>query len=256
MKISFVIPMYNESSIVEDTVSAMYGAAEKLAADTGYDYEVLFSNDGSTDNCAALAEARIKELGADRFRVTGYEKNKGKGGAVRHAMLETTGDAVICTDCDLAYGVELFRSAAERFDSRINDNVTDLVIGSRNLSEDGYEGYTPLRRLMSKTYIKVLCIAAGFKLSDSQCGFKCYTGEAARRIFPLVETEGFAFDLEVILTAMDMGMSISEMPVKIVNHRESKVSVISDTLRMLGDLRRIKKRIKQRKKAAKKTESK
>jgi len=252
MKISLVIPMYNESSIVEGTVLAVYEAMEKLSADTGYDYEVLFSNDGSTDDCAALAASKAAELGAEKIRVTGYEKNRGKGAAVRHAMLETTGDVVVCTDCDLAYGLDIIKAAVERFDPEKSDKLTDLVIGSRNISADGYEGYTLLRRIMSKTYIKVIGIAAGFKLSDSQCGFKCYTGDAARSVFPLIETEGFAFDLEVILTAMDMGLTIAEMPVKIVNHRESKVSPIADTIKMLGDLRRIKARIKARKKAASK----
>ena len=248
MKISLCIPMYNESSIVENTVKTVYEAMERMRAEYGYDYEVLFSNDGSTDDCADIAVRTAHELGSDKIRVTGYEKNRGKGAAVRHAMLETTGDVVVCTDCDLAYGTDVIIEAAKRFDPEKNDTLCDLVIGSRNISADGYEGYTFLRKLASKVYIKVLCIVAGFKLSDSQCGFKAYTGDAAKRIFSLIETDGFAFDIEVIMTAYDMGYTISEMPVKIVNHRESKVSVLSDSFKMLGDLLRIKKMIKGRRK--------
>ena len=70
--------MYNESSIARDTVLQVYDAMEKL----GYDYEVLFSNDGSRDNCADIVRNTAAELGCDKIRVTGYEKNRGKGAAV------------------------------------------------------------------------------------------------------------------------------------------------------------------------------
>ena len=243
MKISLCIPMYNESSIVRATVGTVFEAMEKLSHDTGYEYEVLFSNDGSTDDCAALAREEIERLGtADRMRVTGYEQNRGKGAAVRHAVLESCGDVVIYTDCDLAYGTDVVGEAARRFDPP----KTDLVIGSRNMSDDGYEGYTFIRKLASKIYIKVLCIVAGFKLSDSQCGFKAFSGDAARRVFSEVETDGFAFDIEVIMTAISLGYTIGEMPVKIVNHRESKIHVFSDSIKMVRDLLHIKKMVKER----------
>jgi hypothetical protein len=57
--------------------------------------------------------------------------------------------------------------------------------------------------------------------------------------------DGFAFDFEAILWAVKYGMKIAEMPVKIVNHRESKVRIFRDTMRMLKDLRKMKKRIKK-----------
>ena len=91
----------------------------------------------------------------------------------------------------------------------------------------------------------MLNLFAGFKLSDSQCGFKLFRGEVGRRIFSLCETDGFAFDQEALMIATRMGCRIEEMAVKIVNHRESKVHVFRDTFRMLGDLRRIKKRVKK-----------
>jgi len=55
----------------------------------------------------------------------------------------------------------------------------------------------------------------------------------------------------VLMTANSMDMTIGEMPVKIINHRESKVSVLSDSIKMFGDLLRIKKRVKKRAKARK-----
>ena len=85
----------------------------------------------------------------------------------------------------------------------------------------------------------------GFKLSDFQCGCKAFTKEAAKKIFSLCEIDGFAFDLEALMLAEKSGYKIVEIPVKIINHRESKVNIVKDTLRMLSDLRKIKKRIRK-----------
>lgn len=241
MKISLCIPMYNEASIAEATVMTVHEAMESLR-ESGYDYEVLFSNDGSTDNCAEIVSRTAETLQNSRIRVTGYAENRGKGAAVRHAMLEATGDVAVCTDCDLAYGTDVIAEAVQRFEGT---SAPELVIGSRKLGCDGYEGYTLVRKAASKAYVVVLRIVAGFKLSDSQCGFKAYTAKAAKEIFSRTMTDGFAFDIEVLMIAKALGYRIGEMPVKIINHRESKIHVLSDSVKMLGDLLKIKKRVKK-----------
>lgn len=226
--------MYNENSIIADTARTL-----SLYMEENFDdYEILFSSDGSTDGC----DETVRSLGLPNVRVVGYKENRGKGCAVRTAMLEASGDVIMFTDADLAYGTDVILQIKEAFDKEPN---AQLVIGSRNLHKDGYEGYTLLRKIMSKLYIKVLCIAGGFKLSDSQCGCKAFRREAARTIFSRCEVDGFAFDFEAILWAVKRGYRIAEMPVKVVNHRESKVRVIRDTFRMLRDLRKMKKRIRK-----------
>ena len=81
-------------------------------------------------------------------------------------------------------------------------------------------------------------------MTDSQCGCKAFRGEAARRVFSNCTVNGFAFDFEAIMIATKLGMKIREIPVKVVNHRDSKVNVFTDALRMMRDLRKMKKRIK------------
>ncbi len=236
MKFSLCIPMYNESSIIEDTARQL-SAYMQANFD---DYEIIFSNDGSKDGCDKLVE----QMHLPCVRVVGYEQNRGKGYAVRTTMLAAKGDYVMFTDADLAYGTDVIGRVRDAF---LAHPEADMVIGSRNLSKDGYEGYTFIRKLASKTYIKVLCLAGGFKLSDSQCGCKAFTGDAVKKIFPRCEVDRFAFDFEAILWAVKYGMTIHEIPVKIINHRESSVNLVRDTLKMLRDLSKMKRRIKKAK---------
>lgn len=236
MKISVIIPMYNEEKIIKNTAKELYEYMTKRFGEG--EFEVVFSNDGSTDASAD----EVRALGYPEIKLTGYEKNRGKGCAVRTAMLEAEGEFVMFTDADLAYGTEVIGKLYECYET---NHSSGLFIGSRNVGDGGYDGYTFLRKIMSKTYIKVLCIAGGFKLTDSQCGCKGFTGEACKKIFSLCSVDGFAFDLEAIMIADKMGYKIEEIPVKIINHRESKINVVKDTLKMLNDLRKIKARVKK-----------
>ena len=235
-KISLCIPMYNESSIIADTAKTLH---EYMSANFDR-YEILFSNDGSKDGCDKIVE----EMNLPHVRVVGYPDNKGKGCAVRTALLAADGDIVMFTDADLAYGCDVIKQVYNEFAA---NPAADMVIGSRNLHKDGYEGYTFIRKLASKTYIKVLCLAGGFRLSDSQCGCKAFTRETVQAIFPRCEVNGFAFDFEAILWATKLKKTIVETPVKVINHRESKVNVLRDTFKMLKDLVKMKKRIKKAK---------
>ena len=226
--------MYNEASIIESTARVLSDYMEKNFVDE--EYEIIFSDDGSTDRSADI----VSSLSLPCVRTVGYEKNRGKGSAIRNAVLASEGDIVMFTDADLAYGTDVIKTMVSALE---NNPSASLAIGSRNLSSDGYSGYTAVRKLASKAYIKVLCFVCGFKLTDSQCGCKPNRGDAARRIFAKCKVDGFAFDFETILRAQKDGLKITEVPVKIVNHRDSKVHVFSDAFKMLSDIGKIKRDI-------------
>ncbi len=232
MKVSLVIPAYNESKIVLDTLRTV---SEKLSALTE-DYEVLLVDDGSTDNMAEL----VRGCGDPHIRLEGYTPNRGKGCAVRTGMLAAKGEYILCTDADLAYGVEVFSTFLER----LKATGADVAVGSRRLDPEGYKDYPPLRLVASKCFGALVRMASGLKY-DTQCGIKAYRAGAAREIFSRCGTDGFAFDFEALMLADRLGLRVEQIGVSVVNHRESKISLLRDSLRMFRDIFRIRQRVRR-----------
>lgn len=236
MKISLCIPVYNEEEILPATLKTV---SEYMSGEFGDECEIIYINDGSRDRSADII-TQYSAAYDSRVRLLGYEVNRGKGYAVRTGMLGAKGDIIIFTDCDLAYGCEII---GDFYRKMSEDAGTHVLIGSRTLHPEGYEGYTVTRRFVSKAYIKVLCVVGGLTLSDSQSGIKGFRRDAAKKIFSLTEVDRFAFDFEAILIAKKLGMKIAEHPVRIINHRASKVSVLRDAPKMVKDLVKMKRRI-------------
>lgn len=233
MKISVCIPMYNESSVIADTARTL----SAYMSSEFEDYEIIFSDDGSKDGSAEIVEA----LNLPNVKVVKNPINQGKGSAVRLAMMEASGDYILFTDADLAYGTRVIQDSVETF---LNHPESDLVVGSRNINKDGYNAYTLSRKLASKLYIGFLCFVGGFDLSDSQCGCKAFSSKAAKEIFSRCTVNGFSFDFEVFLWANALGLKITEMPVKILHHRESKIRLFRDSFKMVRDILQIRRRVR------------
>lgn len=231
MDISLVIPAYNESGIIMDTIQTVSARLAELTAE----YEVLVVDDGSTDGMAEL----VRGCGDPRVRLEGYASNRGKGCAVRTGMLAAQGDLILCTDADLAYGVDVFAGLLER----LRTGEADLVIGSRRMGGEGYKNYPPLRILMSKCFGLLSHMISGLPY-DTQCGIKAYRRQAARAIFSRCTTDGFSFDFEVLMRADKLGLKVEQFPVSVINFRESKVNVVRDSARMFRDVFRIRKKVR------------
>lgn len=231
MKVSLVIPGYNEEKIIGDTIAQ----CESYLSQNFADFELIFVDDGSRDNTKKIAAdaSRLKST-----KIIGYGTNRGKGCAVRTGIMSAEGDIIVYTDADLAFGLEVVKRAAEAMEK----DKLDLLLGSRQ--QEGYENYPFIRKLASKTFLIVLkCF--GLKYSDSQCGIKALRGGFAQKVFSKCTTDRFAFDFEMILIAEKLKGKIGEFPVKIVNHRESSVNVIKDSINMLKELVRIKRYVKK-----------
>ena len=232
MKISLVIPAYNEKDIIADTVRAAVARLESISPD----YELIVVDDGSTDGTCDL----IRPMEGGRLRLLRHSPNRGKGAAVRAGVLAAAGDYIFCTDADLAYGLENIPSML----AKLEDTGCDLVIGSRRLNGHGYQGYPLLRLISSKGFALIVRIFSGLPY-DTQCGIKGYRREAARALFSRCATDGFAFDFEILLRARRAGMAVEQEAVTIMNHQGSTVNILPDSARMFRDLLRIRARVKR-----------
>lgn len=232
-KISLVIPAYNEALIIKST----FEAALDLMSRHFRDYELILSDDGSTDKTRTL----VQSLNDPHIFVVGHMPNRGKGSAVREGILAASGDIIVYTDADLAYGIEVVAALCDK----LEETGADLAIGSRKLHPEGYSDYPLIRLLASRMFSLLTGLLAGFHY-DTQCGLKAFTAKAAAEIFTRCETDGFAFDFEVMMLTAGLKFSVTQIPVKIENHRASKVRVLRDSIRMFGDILKIRRSVRKR----------
>ena len=250
MTLSVVIPMYNERAVIAGTLRALAEALEKTAsaAVSGEDapferYEILVSDDGSDDGSGGIVRETGKTLSLPHgsLRLLTSRENHGKGRAVRDGMRAAKGELRLFTDSDLAYGTDVIAAMA----AEARRTGADVLIGSRAADPDGYAGYPLPRRLASRAYRALVARAAGIRCSDSQCGCKLFTGKAAGEIFSRTGTDGWAFDLEALLLADRLGFSVGEFPVRVLNHRASKVRLLRDGVKMAVQIARIRRRVRR-----------
>lgn len=241
--------MYNERALIADTIAQLTDMCTRISETTapGSDilWELIFSNDGSRDHCEDIVTAAAQNS-RHRIVLVGSADNHGKGAAIRTGIAASGGDIVAYTDCDLAYGTE---QLADLILAHLASGA-DITIGSRSLHPDGYAGYTRLRKLASRIYMKILASFCGCKVSDSQAGIKCFRGSCARKVFAQCTIDRFAFDLEALSIASALGYDIAQYPVCILRSdeslgRTSRVKLLRDTFRMLKDLFKIKKHLRE-----------
>lgn len=224
--LSVVIPAFNEEARIFDTVTTI--AAYLRTRD--YASEMIVVDDGSRDRTAERAAEALR--GMERGRIVKLPKNRGKGAAVKEGIMKAEGDFILFSDADLSTPIE----EIEKFWPWTARGF-DVVIGSRALPESDVQiRQAPFREFLGKTFniLVRLLILGGIR--DTQCGFKLFRREAARRVFPRVVIKGFSFDVEALDLFRRGGYGIGQVPVIWRNAPESKVKIVRSSLRMLWDL--------------------
>lgn len=230
VKVSIVIPAYNEAKIIRNTIEAVLGYFQNSITE----YELIIADDGSTDDTRQAVES----IHSPSLRYVEVKPHGGKGKAVREGMLKADGDIIVYTDADLAYGLK----PVDELIQIIKNGDYELAIGSRKIHPDGYENYPPIRLLASRLFSYITGRLAGFDY-DTQCGLKAFTARAAKDIFRRCGTDGFAFDFEVIMYAEALSYKVTQSPVSVINHRQSKVRIVRDSLKMFTDIIRIRRSV-------------
>jgi putative flippase GtrA len=225
---SVIVPALDEEEGIAGTVEAIRASLAELDAAGGL--EVVVVDDGSRDGTADAALA----AGADQVVV--LPVNRGKGAAVRAGVAAANGRTIAFTDADLAYSPDqLLRVIAEI------EGGWDVAIGSRrHPGTTRVEGAGIVRDLGSRA---VNLLASAVLLShphDTQCGLKAFRSDVARPVFALGRIDRFAFDIEVLHLVERHGWSVQEVPVQLRMGERTSVRLVRDSLRLLGDLWRIR----------------
>lgn len=232
--LSVIIPAYNEA----DRLGATLDSIRHYAAMRTGRVEVLVVDDGSTDGTPELV--RDYPPGDLHLRLLVNDQNRGKGYSVRRGMLEATGDHLLMFDADGATPIE----EVEKLQAAMTGDV-EVAIGSRAMPESVIDPPPTFKRQLMRTafaFVRGMLMLGDIR--DTQCGFKLFHREAARKIFGLAVDDGFAFDCEVLALARHLGYGIAEVGVVWRHQANSTVHPLRDSLRMMRALLRIRKRIR------------
>jgi glycosyltransferase involved in cell wall biosynthesis len=190
MKVSIVIPLYNEKETIEELLEQIFSACKTIET------EVIFIDDGSTDNSLEL----LRELSLNNQNVNfiSFRKNMGKTAALMAGFRNCHGDIVITMDADLQDDP----SEIPRFIEKIEEGY-DVVSGWKYHRQDPLE-----KRLPSKLFNKTVSMLSGIKLHDFNCGFKAYRRKVTDTINLYSEQHRF-----IPVLARRYGFSIAEIKV-------------------------------------------
>jgi dolichyl-phosphate beta-glucosyltransferase len=244
MDLSIVIPAFEEGRKIARDVKA----AATFLQGNNIEGEIIVVDDGSADDTAGAAD-KAKVTGEAKLKVIRYEPHRGKGYAVRTGMKETTGRYAMFADCGLCIpygnalqGLELLK-----------DGTCDIAHGSRrHIESDILQDQPWHRRLFSRMFKATVRTMLGVprELTDTQCGFKMYRGDVARKLYRECISDGFMFDIEIILRAEREGYRIAEFPVEWACDLDSRLSVTRTPWPVLAELRTLKRALASNKKNA------
>jgi glycosyltransferase involved in cell wall biosynthesis len=233
-----VIPTYNAAKFIAQSVIRL-----KLFTEDHPDWKVLFVTDGCSDNTVEVLKELISQE-SDSLFVYSYDRNRGKGYALRQGLDLANVPYLIYTDADLAYDPD---EAIKLL--RLMEEGADLALVNRAHPQSRFI-MTPLdfpriykRHLASRTFNWWLRQMLPIKALDTQAGLKGITQAAWKKIRRQMTTEGFFFDVEFLARAGQAGMKLAEIPttvtyvdpttVKMVSHGSS---MFIDTLKLRWNL--------------------
>ena len=236
MDLSIVIPVYNE----EKKISTDLEAALKFFEEQKFEGEIIVVDDGSLDETVRIVQKYVHNY-PSAIKLISYQPNKGKGYAVRSGVQNAKGEIIMFADSGNCVP---FSESLKGFEILKKD--ADIAHGSRFL----YNSIIVIQRkwyrsLYSFLFRKFINLYAQIpqKLTDTQCGFKMYKHNVAHKLFSQCKTDGFMFDIEIILRAFQLGYSIQEFPIEWTVDHDSRVNLKRTLFRILQELAKIKKQL-------------
>lgn len=200
--LSVVVPVYNlAGSIVANTAEIR----RRIAAGLGEPFELIVVSDGSADR----TEEELLEARETQLRVIHYDRNLGKGYAVKAGSLAARGLWIAFVDADL----DLDPGSIPSFLATAREESLDFAIGSKRHRASRVD-YPRSRRIASWGYQQLVRLLFRLDVQDTQVGLKVFRREIAEEVMPLLLVKRYAFDLELLAVSASLGYRrIRELPV-------------------------------------------
>jgi glycosyltransferase involved in cell wall biosynthesis len=228
-KLSVVIPAYNEAQRIGHTLKE----TNDFLAKQSYDYEILVVVDGAHDNTAEVVEGFKSSI--PKLTLINNKQNQGKGAVVQQGMLEATGDIRLFMDADNSTKIDHITSFLPFFEKGY-----DIVVGSRRIKGANIAVHQGLiRDFLGGVFRLIVHTVVPLGVTDSQCGFKAFTAEAAQKVFPKQTIHRWAFDVEILAIARKLKLKIDEAPVTWLNDGASTVR-FSGMVKMLFEVLQVR----------------
>lgn len=234
LALSVIIPAYNEAARLDKTLEKVIAYLNEYDGET----ELIVVDDGSQDRTAEVARHAFAHAGRVEARVIRYEQNRGKGYAVRIGLLAARAPVALFSDADLSTPI----SETPKVVAPIQNGDYDLVFGSRALDRRLIGVRQPWRREQGgRIFNLIVRLATGLPFWDTQCGFKAFRMSVCRPIIEAATVDRFGFDVELLFVAHRAGLRLLERAVRWDHNEGSKVNVARDSLRMLDEVRAIRR---------------
>ena len=199
MKISIIIPVYNELNTIEKIVEGVYSA--DLGVE-GVEKEVILVDDASDDGTREI----IDNIDKPGLKKVFHSQNQGKGAAVKSGLVQASGDITIIQDADLEY------PPADNFRILIQPIVkgyADVVYGSRFLGM--HRVFMFWHYLVNKFLILLTNLLYNTMLSDMETGAKAFKTDLLKSI--TIESKRFSFEPEITAKVFKKGCRVQEVPI-------------------------------------------
>ena len=228
--LSIVVPALNEARRIRTSLIAMGEFLERQPCES----EIIVVDDGSSDGTLDV----LREIGPGLpvpLRAIRYQRNRGKGHALKVGFAAARGEHILFSDADLSTPIH----CAERLLAAI-DSGADVAIGSRKTAGASISVRQPLLREVLGRGFTMLVRLAVVRVSDVTCGFKAFRAEAGKDLFERVRVLDWSFDAEVLFLAQRAGHRITEVPVEWHDEAGTRVDLRKDVIASLIGLVRIR----------------
>ena len=221
-KISLIIPVYNEASILKNNVLIIEDAIKRIVNS----YEIIIAEDGSKDGTNIVARELSKNN--PHIMLSHSEERIGKGGAITKAFKISSGEIIIFMDVDISTSLDFLPIIINNIEKGY-----DMVIGSRFFKKSIVERKF-YRKFFSSCFNTLVRILFKTGVHDHQCGFKAIRSNVFKKVMSNIYNDNFLFDTELIIKLISNKFSIAEIPViwKEPKKRKSKFKILRDAPRM------------------------